>query len=51
MAQLQKKRHHMFTKTKFPYTQHEYDIAYTIRHESVLLQIDKTHTTNGNKFY
>ena len=33
-------------KTIFPYTQHEYDIAYTISHESVLLQIDTTYTIN-----
>jgi hypothetical protein len=50
MAQLQNKRHHMFMKTIFPYTQHEYDIAYTISPESVLSQIDKTYTTNHNKF-
>jgi len=48
MAQLQNKRHHMFM---FPYTQHEYDIAYTISPESVLLQSDKTYTINHYKFY
>ena len=41
----------MFTKTIFPYTQHEYDIAYTASHENVLLQIDKMYTVNHNKFY